>query len=470
MKEKYGLLSLFSGAGGLDLGFKNNGGFNLLLANDIRKPPSMTYSQNFDHKITNLDELNQLKLNLPSFILGDIQKIDFEKYKKDDFDIIIGGPPCQDFSIVRGPSKERRGIEVKRGQLYAHFIRALIHLQPKVFVFENVPGLKSANKGAAYKTIIDDFSHLNIKWNEIGRMIGNGMSRSLNNYSIAFSGIIDSADLGVPQRRKRLIIIGAREDLVPKEFGLWGQTKQRAEELLYGTKSLFKKYPLSTIEAFEGLPLPELNEEYNKIMKDYGKIFEQVQTDRVEKWKREVFDNLSFDCVTDYLALNGLTTTRKDELEEAFKEHARVLKKVGYYNNRIEGKSFYDGSNQEADESEAVFKRLQMIPPDENHEFVRDTEWEVEGRGMSLIYRRLHPLKPSYTVVAFGGGGTWGYHYRRNRARLTNRERARLQTFPDSFNFKGNVTEVRAQIGEAVPPILGEKIAEVTKLILSNLH
>ncbi|MEQ6360498.1 DNA cytosine methyltransferase [Thermoanaerobacter thermohydrosulfuricus] len=85
---------------------------------------------------------------------------------------------------------------------------------------------------------------------------------------------------------------------------------------------------------------------------------------------------------------------------------------------------------------------------------------------MSLIYRRIHPLKPSYTVVAYGGGGTWGYHYRRNRGKLTNRERARLQTFPDTFLFKGTSSEVRAQIGEAVPPLLGKKIARAVKLIL----
>jgi DNA (cytosine-5)-methyltransferase 1 len=85
---------------------------------------------------------------------------------------------------------------------------------------------------------------------------------------------------------------------------------------------------------------------------------------------------------------------------------------------------------------------------------------------MSLIYRRIHPLKPSYTVVAHGGGGTSGYHYERDRSKLTNREKARLQTFPDQFVFKGGISQVRAQIGEAVPPFLGKKIAESVKLIL----
>jgi DNA (cytosine-5)-methyltransferase 1 len=69
-------------------------------------------------------------------------------------------------------------------------------------------------------------------------------------------------------------------------------------------------------------------------------------------------------------------------------------------------------------------------------------------------------------VVAYGGGGTWGYHYERGRSKLTNRERARLQTFPDSFEFIGNNSQVRAQIGEAVPPLMGKVIGEVVAKIL----
>ncbi len=110
-----------------------------------------------------------------------------------------------------------------------------------------------------------------------------------------------------------------------------------------------------------------------------------------------------------------------------------------------------------------------FIPPDENHLFVKGTRWNVEGRGMSLVYRRMHPLKPSYTVVAYGGGGTWGYHYKSSRGKLTNRERARLQTFPDWFMFKGNTSQVRAQIGEAVPSILGKKIAQAAEIILNRI-
>lgn len=71
---------------------------------------------------------------------------------------------------------------------------------------------------------------------------------------------------------------------------------------------------------------------------------------------------------------------------------------------------------------------------------------------MSNIYRRLHRHKPAYTVLASGGGGTWTYHYEEPRP-LTNRERARLQSFPDDLVFHGSTTEVRRQIGNAVPPV-----------------
>ena len=81
----------------------------------------------------------------------------------------------------------------------------------------------------------------------------------------------------------------------------------------------------------------------------------------------------------------------------------------------------------------------------------------VKGAKLSQIYKRLHPDKPSYTITGSGGGGTHGYHYAKNRA-LTNRERARIQTFPDDFIFEGSKEQVRKQIGMAVPPKLSHQI------------
>jgi len=88
---------------------------------------------------------------------------------------------------------------------------------------------------------------------------------------------------------------------------------------------------------------------------------------------------------------------------------------------------------------------------------------------MSNIYRRLERNKPAYTVLASGGGGTWSYHYQEPRA-LTNRERARLQTFPDDLIFKGSNTEVRRQIGNAVPAVGVYPFAKEVERVLKGFN
>ena len=106
---------------------------------------------------------------------------------------------------------------------------------------------------------------------------------------------------------------------------------------------------------------------------------------------------------------------------------------------------------------------LKIIPPGGNYKDLIGTPYEVKGL-MSNIYRRLKADEPSYTMIASGGGGTWTYHYNEPRP-LTNRERARIQTFPDDLIFKGSTTEVRRQIGNAVPAVgiyhFAQRIADV---------
>jgi DNA (cytosine-5)-methyltransferase 1 len=101
-----------------------------------------------------------------------------------------------------------------------------------------------------------------------------------------------------------------------------------------------------------------------------------------------------------------------------------------------------------------VVERLKHIKPGENAwtaDLPVSLKLNVTGAQISQIYKRLDPTRPSYTVTGSGGGGTHVYHWEEHRA-LTNRERARLQTFPDSFIFEGSKESVRRQIGMAVPP------------------
>lgn len=116
-------------------------------------------------------------------------------------------------------------------------------------------------------------------------------------------------------------------------------------------------------------------------------------------------------------------------------------------------------NNERTKQSPMVISRLEYIRPGENvftADLPDELKLNIKGARISQIYRRLDPDKPSYTVTGSGGGGTHIYHWDEPRA-LTNRERARLQTFPDNYEFKGSKESVRKQIGMAVP-CLGAKI------------
>jgi len=447
------LVSLFSGAGGLDSGFASTNQYKTVLANEILEKPAETYKNNFK---------NSTMFN------GSIENLDFNVIRNEEIDVAIGGPPCQDFSILRG-SNYRKGTSVSRGRLYSHFIRGLKYIQPKVFVFENVPGLISANDGLAYKTIMEDFSNLNIRWEEVKNIVGNhGFSEKLNGYELMFNDVVDFRKLGLPQIRKRLIIIGLRKDLaktlVKKDLI---DIKKEMKLLLDGGETLFSECPLTPIEIFEGKILPDLQDYYENVMKDYNNIWNEVKTQKALLWKKKIWDSLSFDVKKDYVFFNGCKCNEM-KFDEAMDQHESLLKELKYANKSIRGLDLPDGSNAIQAEGKSVIERMKYIPPWENHEFVKGTKWTVKGL-MSNIYRRIHPIVPSPTVIAYGGGGTWGYHFEKSRGKLTNRERARLQTFPDNFMFSGRFGDVRAQIGEAVPPLAGKRIAELVETVLHKI-
>lgn len=134
-KIKPKILSLFSGCGGLDLGFMQEG-FEVVWANDNFHEACETYKRNFGNHV----------------VEGSITDMDFNDTP--DCDIITGGFPCQDFSMIW----KRGGLKTDRGNLYKHFVRAVATKQPKVFVAENVKGLLTANKGKAVEQIVSDFS------------------------------------------------------------------------------------------------------------------------------------------------------------------------------------------------------------------------------------------------------------------------------------------------------------------------
>ncbi|MHA1971737.1 MAG: DNA cytosine methyltransferase [Candidatus Hodarchaeales archaeon] len=493
--KKYNILSLFSGCGGLDLGFAQLGAdtldleelnglkrrpkgnkFELIWANDIYPPSAMSYANNFDAEIyKNPDEKYS---GTHRVFRGDIADVPFEKAVGDTpINLVLGGFPCQDFSVIRGKDK-RKGIKVKRGRLYLHFVRALGVLKPEMFVAENVKGLMSANGSAAYNRIIADFSNLKEVWDEIDDKFSKVITKeidvnSLPGYYLLFKEVTKFVNFGTPQKRERLIILGVRKDLVDNKNLNLNDLLKKSDSYIRGENNVFSKYPLTPLETFNGDILSNLQDKYVRIMPDFFKYIYNFDTEKRREYYSNIVLNTSFYIWKDYLQLNEIEEPNCYELRLIINQaHEKVLKKLGYYDRPLEigdkQRHFDDGSNKVSTRSSGVQERMYRIPPGENHLFVRGTEYKVSGL-MSNIYKRIHPLVPAYTVIARGGGGTWGYHYAVNRGRMTNRERARLQTFPDTFMFKGKVGEVRRQIGEAVPPLASHEIAKLVYELMEKI-
>ena len=169
------IISLFSGCGGLDLGFER-AGFKIQVANEFDKTIWATYKEN--HPNTHLIE-------------GDIRKItkdDIDKYVDGEIDGIIGGPPCQSWS----EAGSLKGIKDERGQLFYDYIRIIKEFQPKFFLAENVSGMLADRHSTAVKNILELFD-------EAG-------------YDVTLS-LVNAKDYGVAEERKRVFYIGFRKDL-----------------------------------------------------------------------------------------------------------------------------------------------------------------------------------------------------------------------------------------------------------------
>ncbi|MCB9420135.1 MAG: DNA (cytosine-5-)-methyltransferase [Ardenticatenaceae bacterium] len=477
VKEEYTVVSLFSGAGGFDWGF-HRAGYKTLLACEILKNPAKTLAKNLG-----LDMLSVEETELPIsptvnggglMVNEDIQNVDFSQLGHQP-DIVIGGPPCQDFSMaISKKDEERPGLNGGRGKLYVEFVRALMFLQPKMFVFENVPGLMSANSRTAYDVIKSDLEHLEAK--RLESIKEHGTERfpdvEIEGYDLLFSDIVNAPDLGISQTRRRLIIIGLRKDLAQALGQPSLETlSQKFKDTLNGEGSLLRRYPLTVFEIFEGKTLTELEEKYKQVMAAYKDLadsyIDSPPNDAAAVWHREVWSKLTREIKHDYQLVNQIENFSDEEFAKAMEEHAEILKDLEWHQKPVYELKSVDKTNAQPRLSRNVTERMRNIPPGQNYEFADGTDWEVEGKNISFIYRRSDPLKPAWTVMAYGGGGTYGYHYERDRAQLTLRERARIQTFTDDFHFCG--PHVRAQIGEAVPPLLGQRIAKLLKPIISKL-
>lgn len=179
--EKIKVASLFCGCGGMDLGIL--GGFSYLGKKYKENPFEIVYSVDNDPYCTKIYNDNFTH----KCIVGDVRDIDIDKMP--EFDLLIGGFPCQSFSIS-AQNPPRLGYKDERGMLFFEMVKVLKERKPRFFIAENVKGILSANKGKAFPMIISEFKSAG--------------------YHLTYR-LLNAADYGVPQKRERVIIVGFRE-------------------------------------------------------------------------------------------------------------------------------------------------------------------------------------------------------------------------------------------------------------------
>lgn len=238
--NKIKLISLFSGAGGLDLGFEK-AGFEISVANEFDKTIWDTYEKNHAAKL----------------LKGDIRKIASDEFP--ECDGIIGGPPCQSWS----EAGSLRGIDDPRGQLFYEYIRVLKDKKPKFFLAENVRGMMAKRHSNAVKNIIRQFED--------------------SGYDI-FIQLLNAVDYGVAQDRKRVVYIGFRKDLQVKfSFPEPFQQKQCLRDVIFDLKD--SAIPAQNKNKTNGANCKICNHEY--FTGAYSTIF--MSRNRVRGWEEPAF-------------------------------------------------------------------------------------------------------------------------------------------------------------------------------------
>lgn len=395
MDKKYTIVSLFSGCGGLDLGFIQ-AGFEVLWANDFFKEAVDTYKHNIGDHI----------------VLGDITKIRSSAVPN-NFDILLGGFPCQGFSIAN----IKRSMSDERNFLYKELLRFIKDKRPKFFVAENVKGILSMSKGKVIEMILNDFRDLG--------------------YNVDYN-VLKASEYGVPQHRERVVIIGNR-------LGLENPFPKKTHGIINGTPNpniepaLKVKDVVGYLSAVRTRDKPfELNGK-----KIYNHIARTNVADVFWGRKQKVNQHDICDYLKEWRTKAGISTKKIDDM-------------FGYAHTA--GHWFRKDNNSGSIPNPKDWWELKKILGFDDKYDLAVTELELKPISFEQSLRINNWDNPSDTITATGPE----IHPNKER-RMSVRECAIIQTFPDDFVFTGSLGNMYKQIGNAVPVLLGKKIAEGIK-------
>lgn len=393
--KKFRVISLFSGAGGMDLGFIN-AGFEIVWANDFFKEAVESYKKNVDDRI----------------VFGDITKIDSSEMP-DDIDLVIGGFPCQGFSVAN----TKRSMKDERNFLYKEMLRVIDDKKPKFFVAENVKGILSMKKGKVFDMIKKDFKKLG--------------------YNVD-AKLLNAAEYGVPQARERVIIIGNRigvKNPYPTPTH-WVDSKK------YESKDGLK--PPVTVEETIGF-LSDVKLSDKPIILDNGMVIynHMAATNVYDKfWGRKY--KVKQEDICDYLKMwrdkAGYTTKKVDD-------HFGYKYTAGHWFRK-------DNHSGSIPKPSDWWELKKILGFDNKYDKKVTTMVEKEIKFEQSL-RITNWDRPSDTITATSPE----IHVNKER-RLSARECAMLQTFPMDYEFVGSLNVIYRQIGNAVPVKLAEQIAK----------
>lgn len=374
MKIKYEAIDIFSGCGGVSCGL-SLAGFKIKSAVEIERRAVDTYLS-----YTPLNRVNVLNEDICN--LKGEQILKAAKIKKDDIYLFAGCPPCQNFSR-QNPLNKNKSID-ERKKLLFEFLRLIEEIMPPFILMENVPGIKA------------DFN----------KEILNEFLERLKKYYYVKEDILNAADYGVPQVRKRFVLHAVRNDINEelKTFGFSFDLPDATHDKR-GNKGLQKWKTVR--EAIEDLPVIKAGEEYE----DDGKIHNHK-------------------CA-------GLSKTNLKRI--------KIIRENGGSRNGLPDELILD-CHKKKDGNGNVFS------------------------GHGDVYGIMDPDKPAPTITGgclCYSKGRYG-HYSQDRA-ISIREAARLQTFPDDFVFSNSLTDSALQIGNAVPIDLVKASGEVFKAAIRSI-
>lgn len=448
-KSTYFAIDLFAGCGGLSEGFKQ-AGFEVIaqvemdkwacetlktrhLYNELKKRGKGHYYNSYlrgeidKNNILNIfgDIAKLISCRVIQATLGNenekvLKKIeDTMKYHKaQKFHVLLGGPPCQPYSLAGRSRDPFRKENDKRHFLYKHYLEILEALRPDFFVYENVPGLFTAklNGKSIFEKLLNDFLSLNPAYEIIPPL--KQFLKEPGSY------ILDSSDFGVPQRRKRLFLIGYRKTL-----------EKEAREI----KNIFSH--------LQKMALQNKKNGYLTVYDAIGDLPALKPGQGSDGW---------FGNYPSYINLNPYQIKMRHDSPGIINHKARTHMKddLERYKFFIE---YYKKENSPATLKNLTRERPDLLPAHNHLDKFLD-RFKVQWWS-----------SPSSTITAhICKDGHYYIHPDVNQCRsFTVREAARCQSFPDNFKFEGPRTEQFKQVGNAVPPLLARIIG---KFILYELQ